>query len=88
MTEPTGEGKCSEALNELYAYLDGEVTADRRSHIEAHLNGCNPCLEAFDFQAELRLVIAQKCRDEVPPSLLEKIINLIDEPAEGRSAGT
>jgi mycothiol system anti-sigma-R factor len=86
MTETNRRGKCSEALNELYAYLDGEVTAERKSHIEAHLNGCNPCLEAFDFQAELRLVIAQKCRDEVPPSLLERIIKLIDEPAEGTSA--
>ena len=30
-------------------------------------------LEAFDFEAELRIVIARKCRDEVPENLRERI---------------
>ena len=79
MTEPIGDGKCSEALNELYAYLDGEVTAERRSHIAAHLNGCNPCLEAFDFEAELRLVISHRCREEVPETLRRRVADALHE---------
>ena len=39
---------------------------DRRAHIQQHLDDCGPCLEAFDFEAELRLIIARKCRDQVP----------------------
>jgi len=28
---------CAESLKELYAFLDGELTGDRRTHIKAHL---------------------------------------------------
>lgn len=86
MSEAPGERNCGEALRELYTYLDGELTTDRRAHIESHLNGCNPCLEAYDFQAELRMVIAQRCRDEVPPALLEKIADLISGPPSSADA--
>ncbi len=76
---------CNEALQELYTYLDGELTADRRRHISAHLNDCSPCLEAFDFQAEIRLVIAQKCRDEAPQELKDKVARAIGlDPATGQ----
>jgi len=62
-------GDCSEALHELYTFLDGELTIERRTHISRHLDDCHGCLEAFDFEAELRIVVSQKCRDEVPETL-------------------
>ena len=41
--------------------------------IHAHLDGCPDCLQAFDFHAELKTVIATKCRnDEMPPGLLQQ----------------
>ncbi|MEJ5256278.1 MAG: mycothiol system anti-sigma-R factor [Acidimicrobiales bacterium] len=64
---------CEEALRELYVFLDGELTEERRLLIARHLDDCNPCLEVFDFEAELRLVIQQKCRDQVPPELRRRI---------------
>ncbi|WP_208027582.1 mycothiol system anti-sigma-R factor [Rhabdothermincola sediminis] len=64
---------CNEALRELYVFLDGELTEERRSVIARHLDDCNPCLEVFDFEAELRLVIQQKCREKVPPELRQRI---------------
>ena len=64
---------CEEALQELYVYLDGELTAEKRTVIRGHLDDCNPCFEAFDFEAELRIVISTRCRDEVPESLRHRI---------------
>ena len=64
---------CQEAIHTLYHYLDGELTEYRRVEIRQHLDDCMPCLEAFDFEAELRIVIARKCRDEVPENLRERI---------------
>jgi mycothiol system anti-sigma-R factor len=64
---------CEEALTELYTFLDGELTAEKREHIRVHLDDCNPCLEMYDFEAELRLVISAKCKEAVPPSLKERI---------------
>jgi mycothiol system anti-sigma-R factor len=65
---------CQETLRELERFLDGELTPDARASIEAHLEACLDCLHAFDFHAELKLVIAEKCHhDEMPPGLLHRI---------------
>jgi len=69
---------CEEALKELYVYLDGELTDEKRSMITGHLDDCNPCLEAFDFEAELRIVISKRCHDDVPESLKLKIAHQLE----------
>lgn len=72
------DGNCDDAVHELYHFLDGELTDDRRATIRQHLDDCPPCFEAFDFEAELRMVIARKCQDSVPESLLQRIADAID----------
>jgi mycothiol system anti-sigma-R factor len=74
-----GGGGCQEALHTLYHYLDGELTAERRQVISNHLRECEPCLHAFDFEAELKVVIARSCRDQVPDHLRAKIANALSE---------
>ena len=44
---------CDEALEELYGYLDGELTEERRALIGAHIDDCTPCFDAFDFETSL-----------------------------------
>jgi mycothiol system anti-sigma-R factor len=80
-TTPSDSGDCSDALIELYEYLDGELTASRRADIAQHLTACGECFEAFDFQAELKQVIAQKCRDEVPEALKARVAGLLEGEA-------
>lgn len=75
---------CNETLRELETFLDHELSDGIRSAIHQHLEGCPHCLEAFDFQAELRTVIATKCRnDEMPPGLLSKIELCFGEDFDG-----
>jgi mycothiol system anti-sigma-R factor len=69
--EPKSE--CVQALHELYFYIDGELTEERRLTIRQHLDDCPPCIEAYDFEAELRQVISVRCRDSVPDSLRQRI---------------
>lgn len=66
-------GDCNDSLQQLYEFLDGELTDVKRADIRHHLDECSPCLERFDFQAELKAVIAQKCHEEVPQSLRDRI---------------
>jgi mycothiol system anti-sigma-R factor len=68
-----GKSDCQEAIHTLYHFLDGELTEERRHDIQHHLEECSPCLEAFDFEAELKLVVARKCRDQVPESLRDRV---------------
>jgi mycothiol system anti-sigma-R factor len=60
-------------------FLDGELTPERRAYIQQHLTDCSPCLETFDFQAELRIVVARKCTEEVPEALRSKILRAIEQ---------
>ena len=66
-------GNCDQALAELYTFLDGELTEWKRAKIQTHLDDCSPCLEVYDFEAELRLVIKYRCRDQVPDSLRQRV---------------
>lgn len=69
--------ECRQALAELYHYLDGHLTVERRTMIQTHIDLCSPCLRAFSFETELREVVAQRCRDEVPESLRLRIAEVI-----------
>ena len=74
---------CEETLRELELYLDGELSTHDLAHIRSHLEGCMDCLQVFDFHAELRQVIATKCREQqVPPGLLERVKACFGEQAE------
>jgi mycothiol system anti-sigma-R factor len=68
---------CQEAIATLYSFLDGELTPDRRQLIQHHLDDCGPCFEAFGFEAELKAVIARKCRDDVPESLRRRVADAL-----------
>jgi mycothiol system anti-sigma-R factor len=78
--------ECREALDRLYHFLDGELTEERRREIEEHLRTCMPCLEAFDFEAELKLLIARRCRDEVPEQLRVRVAWALSEASVTLSA--
>ncbi len=65
---------CNETLRELERFLDQELPPHMHHAVQSHLDGCMDCLQAFDFEAELRVVISTKCREtEVPPGLMDKI---------------
>jgi mycothiol system anti-sigma-R factor len=76
---------CEEALHELYHFLDGELTDTRRRLIATHLDACTTCLGAFDFEFELRRVVAERCRDTVPESLRARIAEAIGHRPHGES---
>jgi mycothiol system anti-sigma-R factor len=65
---------CNETLRELEAFLDSELSEETHLAIRSHLEGCPDCLQAFDFHAELKIVVAAKCtNDTMPAGLLAKL---------------
>lgn len=73
---------CTEMVARLYFFLDGELTDDRRSRIQAHLDRCPTCFGAFDFEAELRMVVASRLRSHVPHDLAERIRSSLGEAGD------
>lgn len=79
---------CSEALAAMYQFLDQELTAADRVEVQRHLDGCIPCLEAFEFEAELKTVIADRCKDEVPEHLYVRIRSILKIECDSTSQFT
>jgi mycothiol system anti-sigma-R factor len=75
---PMSDHECDEAISELYRYLDGELDPESLAHVEAHLRKCSPCLEAYDFEAELRQMIAAKSAEQMPAELRRQILDVLD----------
>jgi mycothiol system anti-sigma-R factor len=74
---------CREAVARLYWFLDGELTADRRLAIQRHLDECSDCIEAYEFELELRLAIARGCRESVPESLRLRVFQALSHEQPG-----
>ena len=84
MMEACDEPDCSATLQELDVFLDDELSQEARTSIRHHLDGCPDCLSAFDFHAELKQVIGEKCRnEEMPPDLLSRIEQCFDTDFDG-----
>ena len=81
---------CSEVVRDLYFFLDGEITETMRQRIKIHLDDCSPCLEAFDFEAELRQMISLRCREEPPADFRARIVSVlqVEFPSFGIQPGT
>ncbi|MHB1503499.1 MAG: mycothiol system anti-sigma-R factor [Acidimicrobiales bacterium] len=77
---------CEATIERLYHFLDGELTDDRRLAIERHLDECAPCVSAYGFEIELRQVIANRCKDHVPDSLIARVRRVLGE-ADAEVAG-
>ena len=83
------KSECAEALTDLQRFLDGEMDDAERSSVLEHLDACIECFHAYDFQAELKQIVAIKCgNDPVPAALLarlERVCNgeVPESPAPG-----
>ncbi len=83
-----GFPSCDETIERLYYYLDGELTEQRREEIGRHLDLCGPCGSAVEFEAELRKVVANRCRERVPDSLIDRVAAALDaEQLRARAGG-
>ncbi len=68
---------CEDALRQLYEFLGNEITDDNRDQIRHHLDACGHCASAYDFEAELRQVIASRCVDRAPEALRNRILEAL-----------
>ena len=70
---------CNDTIRELHAVLDDELSPEARVHIGAHLDGCTDCLQAFDFEAEVKAAVRRKAsEDTIPAGLLDRIRQCFD----------
>lgn len=84
----TNPSECAEAAAEVYAYLDGELTEQKRDQIAAHLEDCPGCFDAFEFHTELRALISKGCQCPPPEGLKDRIQAALAQVIESERDGS
>jgi anti-sigma factor RsiW len=71
---------CSEVLERLSDYVDGELAAEERARVEAHLRGCDACARfGGEFRSTVRALKAHLARGgELPPQVREALHRALD----------
>jgi mycothiol system anti-sigma-R factor len=70
---------CAEAVERLWAYLDGELTAKDRAALEEHLGFCRVCCGEVEFAQELRGFLARSADEELPEAVRARLMTTLDE---------
>lgn len=67
---------CSEVLERLYEYLDGELEAHDVGKIKQHLRECSPCLTEHEVDRMLKALVRRSCGGDCAPDDLRARIML------------
>jgi mycothiol system anti-sigma-R factor len=70
------ETDCSEVLERVYQYLDGELDTHAVGKIRQHLEECGPCLSEYDLDVVLKALVRRSCGGECAPDQLRTRILL------------
>lgn len=71
--------RCSEAVRQLWEYLDGTVGEADREALEEHLGRCRRCCAELDFAREMRAFLVDRSRDEIPPEVMDRFDATLDQ---------
>jgi anti-sigma factor (TIGR02949 family) len=69
---------CSEAVRQLWDYLDGSVTPEEHDRVEEHLAFCRRCCGELEFIEHLREFLAQQATDELQPEVVERLERFVE----------
>ena len=67
-SEPVHEVPCTEVLDRVYSYLDGELEAMDYAKIREHLDECGPCLREYGLEEAVKRVVQKHCGSDAEPA--------------------
>lgn len=70
---------CLEAINGLYAYLDGEISNQESiAEIEHHMKHCRNCFSRNELESLLSRRIKTSATNKTPKNLQKRLKNIMD----------
>lgn len=72
---------CEQVLEQVWTYLDGEMTEAEYLEVRTHVSECEGCGDKYQFQRRLLALIEAKCREGVPMpgELKQRLFRLLEE---------
>ena len=79
MTEEQGLIPCSEAVRQLWDYLDNAISTEDQKKVAKHLSFCRTCCGELEFAKELQAFLASQESDEIPPHVKEHLERFVED---------
>ena len=70
---------CSEAVGQLWDYLDHTIPSEDQEKVERHLSFCRKCCGELEFAKELREFLASRGAEEMPPEVKARLERFVQE---------
>ncbi len=78
MTTPGDhELDCSDVVEAVYLYIDGELSEEAINSIRIHLEECSPCLREYGIEQDVKALIARCCLETAPEALRASVLRRI-----------
>ena len=68
---------CSDVVEAVYLYIDGELSGDVIDNIREHLDECSPCLREYGIEQDVKALIARCCSETAPDALRASVLQRI-----------
>jgi anti-sigma factor (TIGR02949 family) len=69
---------CEEVVARLLTYLDGELDAETRAHIDHHIEQCHGCYSRAQFERTLRRRLQELGHEPPSERLTRRLKSLLD----------
>jgi anti-sigma factor (TIGR02949 family) len=79
MTDTHEPIRCSEAVKQLWDYLDHAISPEDQERIEQHLSFCRSCCGELEFAKELRAFLSSGEVQEIPPDVRARLERFVQD---------
>jgi anti-sigma factor (TIGR02949 family) len=79
MTQKQNLIPCSQAVRQLWDYLDHSISPKDQESVERHLSFCRTCCGELEFAQELRQFLASRGAEEIPPDVKARLERFVEE---------
>ncbi len=76
---------CSEAVEQLWHYIEHELAQEQRADIEEHLAFCRRCCGELEFAQELRRFLGDAARPELPQDVEGRLTSFLRDLEDGET---
>jgi anti-sigma factor (TIGR02949 family) len=71
--------ECSEAVRQLWDYLDHLISPVDQERVEQHLSFCRSCCGELEFAKELRTFLASGDLQDIPPDVRARLEGFVQD---------
>jgi mycothiol system anti-sigma-R factor len=79
----SGRVDCAEVLDQLYAFVDAEMSPGDWQRVRAHLEACSPCQANYQLECLVKALVARSCCEHAPAQLRERVLGEIRHRPSG-----